>query len=132
MVSSPYGREGGCRPAWEAMQSHPFLNFHRAAEAAGYPALLIVSAVCLGLVVAPIALLGLTQAGWTLVLALLSLTVAVAILAGAIDAAFSDYGEPVGQPQNQDLEAPGERDAVAPLPRRLPVTRQAGQDRRAA
>src|SRR5918995_5351667 len=51
-----------------AMRGNPLLNFHRAAEAAGYPALLIVSAVCLGLVVAPVALLGLTEAGWGLAL----------------------------------------------------------------
>jgi hypothetical protein len=114
------------------MRGNPFLNFHRAAEDAGYPALLIVSAVCLGLVVVPIALLGLTQAGWVLALALLSLIGALAVLAGAITAAFSDYGEPVEEPQNLNVEAPGERDPVAPLPRRLPATRQAGQDRRAA
>jgi len=76
------------------MRGNPFLNFHRAAEAAGYPALLIVSLVCLGLVVAPVALLGLTEAGWVFAIALLSLIAAVAILAGAIDAAMSDYGEP--------------------------------------
>jgi hypothetical protein len=115
-----------------AMRGNPFLNFQRAAEDAGYPALLIVSALCLGLVVAPIALLGLTQAIWVLGLALLSLIAAVAVLAGAMDAAFSDYGEPVGEPQKLDVAAPGERDPAAPLPRRLPANRQAGQDRRAA
>jgi hypothetical protein len=77
-----------------AMRGNPFLNFHRAAEVAGYPALLIVSAVCLGLVVAPVALLGLTEAGWGLALALLSLIAALAILAGAIDAAMSGSDEP--------------------------------------
>jgi hypothetical protein len=115
-----------------AMRGNPFFNFQRAAEDAGYPALLIVSALCLGLVVAPIALLGLTQAIWVLGLALLSLIAAVAVLAGAMDAAFSDYGEPVGEPQKLDVAAPGERDPAAPLPRRLPANRQAGQDRRAA
>jgi hypothetical protein len=75
------------------MRGNPFLNFHRSAEAAGYPALLIVSVVCLALVVVPVALLGLTEAGWLLALALLSLVVAVGLLAGAIDAAMSDHGD---------------------------------------
>ena len=48
------------------MRGNPTLNSLRTAEAAGYPALLIVSAICLGLVVAPVALLGLTDAGWVL------------------------------------------------------------------
>ena len=48
------------------MSRNPFLEFHRAAEAAGYPALLIVSMVCLALVVVPVALLGLIEAGWVL------------------------------------------------------------------
>ncbi len=72
----------------------PFLDFHRAAESAGYPALLIASMVCLGLVVAPVGLLAMTQTAWTLALALLSLIGAVALLAGAVVAAFADAGEP--------------------------------------
>jgi hypothetical protein len=40
------------------MRGNPFLDFQRAAEAAAYPALLIVSVVCLALVVTPVALLG--------------------------------------------------------------------------
>jgi hypothetical protein len=72
------------------MRGNPLGNFHRAAEAAGYPALLIVAMACLGLVVAPVALLALTKAGWVLALALLSLALAVFILAGAIGAAFAD------------------------------------------
>jgi hypothetical protein len=45
------------------MRRDHFLDFHRAAEAAGYPALLIVSMVSLGTVVAPLVLLALTGAG---------------------------------------------------------------------
>jgi hypothetical protein len=75
------------------MRGNPFLRFHRRAEAAGYPALLIVSMVCLALVVAPILLLGLTDAGWVLALALLNLIVAIAVLAGAVLAALSDVDE---------------------------------------
>src|SRR5687768_2016242 len=77
------------RASMAAMRRNPFLDFHRAAEAAGYPALLIVSMVSLALVVTPVMLLGLTRAGWVLALALLSLIAAVAILAGAVDAALT-------------------------------------------
>ena len=113
------------------MRGNPFLNFHRAAEAAGYPALLIVSAVCLGLVVAPVALLGLTGADWVLGLALLSLAAAVAILAAAIDAAMSDYGEPAAGRTGESVAAPHEREPVAPLRQRQPSP-QGEQDRAAA
>jgi hypothetical protein len=71
----------------------PLLRFHRGAESAGYPALLIASMVCLGLVVAPIGLLAMTRAAWSLVLALLSLIAAVALLAGTVAAVFADREE---------------------------------------
>jgi hypothetical protein len=113
------------------MRGNPLLNFHRAAEAAGYPALLIVSLVCLGLVVAPVALLGLTGAGWVFALALLSLIAAVAILAGAIDAAMSDYDPPAVGPTEAGAAAHSEREPVTPLSRRRPGP-QDEQDRKAA
>jgi hypothetical protein len=133
-ASAAAGKHGGRSiPDSEAlaMRGNPFLNFHRAAEAAGYPALLIVSAVCLGLVVAPVALLGLTEADWVLALALLSLAAALAILAGAIDAAMSDYGEPPAGRTGVDAAASKEREPVAPLRRRRPSP-QGEQDRKAA
>ena len=74
------------------LRDNPFLDFHRRAEAAGYPALLIVSVVSLALVVTPVLLLGLTRAVWVLALALLNLLLAMALLAGAVLAAMSDYG----------------------------------------
>ena len=114
------------------MRGNPFLNFHRSAEAAGYPALLVVSAVCLGLVVLPIALLALTQAGWVLAFALLSLIAAVAILAGEIDAAFSDYGEPAAGPAGVDAGASDERKPITHLPREQSTSRQAEPVRKAA
>ena len=113
------------------MRGNPLLNFHRTAEAAGYPALLIVSLVCLGLVVAPVALLGLTEARWVFVLALLSLIAAVAILAGAIDAAMSDYEAPPAGRREVDAAAPSDREPVAPLSRHRPSP-QAEQKRKAA
>jgi hypothetical protein len=115
-----------------SMRGNPFLNLHRAAEAAGYPALLIVSVVCLGLVVLPIALLALTQTGWVLALALVSLVAAVAVLAGAIDAAFSDYGEAAHGQSVLGGATPEERDPVAPLPRRQSIIAPTEQDRKAA
>jgi hypothetical protein len=76
------------------MRSDLFLDFHQTAERAGYPALLIVSVVALGLVVAPVALLALTRAVWVLVVAVLSIFGALALLAGEVDAAFADGDEP--------------------------------------
>ena len=115
------------------MSRNPFLEFHRAAEAAGYPALLIVSMVCLALVVVPVALLGLIEAGWVLTLALLSLVAAVAILAAAIDAAMSDADEPARARTSADAAyTPKESDSIASLsPRHAPV-RHSKPDRRAA
>jgi hypothetical protein len=114
------------------MRGNPFLDFHRAAEAAGYPALLIVSVFSLGLVVVPVALLGLTRAVWVLALALLSLIAAVAILAGALDAALSDYDGPAaGRPDVRAARA-DEGEPTVPLARHRPTTGQAGQDRKAA
>jgi hypothetical protein len=81
------------------MRRNPFLDFQLTAERAGYPALLIVSLFCLALVVVPVALLALTKAVWVLVLALLSLSGAIAILAAGIGASFADRGE-------ADLEPP--------------------------
>lgn len=72
------------------MRGKPFLHFQRTAEAAGYPALLIVSCLCLGLVVAPVALLALTRATWVLGLAVLGLIAAISIMAGGVRAAFAD------------------------------------------
>jgi hypothetical protein len=113
------------------MRGNPLRNFHRVAEAAGYPALLIVSMICLGLVVAPVALLGLTEAPWAFALALLSVIAALAILAGAIDAAMAAYDEPATVRREASAAAPGEREPVTPLRRRRPSP-QAEQGRKAA
>ena len=114
------------------MRGNPFLNFHRTAEASGYPALLIVSVVCLALVVTPILLLGLTDAGWVLALALLNLIVAIGVLAGAVLAALSDVDERAAGPASRGVAASDERDPIMPLQRRHQATRHAGEDRRAA
>jgi hypothetical protein len=114
------------------MRGNPLLSFHRSAEAAGYPALLIVSVVCLGLVVVPLALLGLTDAGWVLAVALLNLIVAIAVLAGAVEAAMSDYDEPAAGRAGPGAAAHDGPDPIVPLPRSDPAVPQPGEDRRAA
>jgi hypothetical protein len=115
-----------------AMRGNPFLNFHRAAEASGYPALLIVSAVCLGLVVAAVALLALIPAGWVLALALLSMVVALVVLAGAMDASFSEGNEPPAERTGPRAAAPDERNRVAPLPRPRAPAQEPGEHGKAA
>jgi len=77
-----------------AMRSNPFLDFHRTAEAAGYPAMLIVSMVALAVVVLPVMLLALTRGVWALVLAVLSIFAALSLLAGAFEAAVADADDP--------------------------------------
>jgi hypothetical protein len=76
------------------MSDDPFLRLHRTAEAIGYPALLIVSGLCLGLVVAAVALLALTPGVFALAFAVLNLAGAVAILSGAILATIADVEDP--------------------------------------
>jgi cytochrome bd-type quinol oxidase subunit 2 len=77
-----------------AMQSDPFLDFHRTAEAAGYPAMFVVSMVALAVVVLPVMLLALTRGVWALVLAVLSIFAALGLLAGAFAAAVADADDP--------------------------------------
>jgi hypothetical protein len=68
----------------------PFLHFHRAAEGAGYPALLIVSVVALAVMVAAIALVAIAADGWALALAIVALFACVGLLAGALHGALVD------------------------------------------
>jgi hypothetical protein len=113
------------------MRGNPFLSFHRAAENAGYPALFIVSMVSLAVVVAPVALLGATRAGWALALALMGMIVAVAVLAGAIGAALADGEQPRdgGGPGGAGADEP---DAAVSPQRRATAAPQRANDRRAA
>jgi hypothetical protein len=113
------------------MRRNPFLDFQLAAERAGYPALLIVSLLCLALVVGPVALLALTEAVWVLVLALLSVVGAVAIMTAGIAAAFADRGERDSE-RPQAVPAPDERPQVTPLGRREPPPPADRHDRKAA
>jgi uncharacterized membrane protein YebE (DUF533 family) len=110
------------------MRRDHFLDFHRAAESAGYPALLIVSMVSLGAVVAPLVLLALTGAGWLLGVTLLGLIAALALLAGEFNAAVSD--EPPRR--RMGTATPADGDPIPNPPRREAGTAPDGQDRRAA
>ena len=126
------GRDPRFRPDRPlTMRRNPFLDFQLTAERAGYPALLIVSLVCLALVVVPVALLALTQAVWVLVLALLSLSGAIAILTAGIGAAFADRGEPDMEPP-KSVAAPEERPQVRPLRQSEAPAPRDGHDRKAA
>jgi hypothetical protein len=75
-----------------------FLRFHRAAEAGGNPALLLVTLVALAIIVSAIALLAIIKSSWALAFALMCLIGSVAIVAGGIDALFSDVEEPPAEP----------------------------------
>jgi hypothetical protein len=112
------------------MRRDHFLDFHRAAESAGYPALLIVSMVSLGAVVAPLVLLALTGEGWLLGVTLLGLIAAIALLAEEFNAAVSDGDEPATRRMAATTQADGDR--TPDPPRRDADTRPDGQDRTAA
>ena len=111
------------------MRSDPFLDFHRTTESAGYPAMLIASVFALALVVAPVMLLALTRAVWVLVIAVGSIFVALAVLAGAFGAAVADSDEPAPR---QTAGTPQERGRVTPLAGRERVAEPDRHDRRAA
>jgi hypothetical protein len=99
------------------MRGNPLLNFHRAAEAASYPALLIVSAVSLALVVAPVGLLALVETTGALALSVLGMVLALALLAAELDAALSDANEPAEERLEKDTRgadpAAGQPDSAA-------------------
>ena len=112
------------------MRRDHFLDFHRAAESAGYPAMLIVSVVSLGAVVAPLVLLALTGAGWLLGVTLLGLIAALALLAGEFNAAVSDGDEPPTRRTGAATSADG--NSIPNPSRREADTGPDGQSRRAA
>jgi hypothetical protein len=100
------------------MRDNGFHRFHRAAEAAGYPALLLVSMVSLTTVVVPIVLLALLQTAWSFAVAALGLVAANAILAGAIWAALTDRDDDDAGRASEQTTSPTLDAPVASLPRR--------------
>ena len=96
------------------MSRNPFTHFQRAAEAAGYPALLLVTMASLAIMVNAVVLLALMQSGWAFAVSMLSLIAALALLWGGIDAAFSESD---GPDDGRATRAPGavERGEVVAL-----------------
>jgi cytochrome bd-type quinol oxidase subunit 2 len=90
------------------MPRNPLLYFHHSAEAAGYPAMLIVSAVALAIALGGIFTVVATDAAWSVGFAMLCVLVAVATLGAAIYAALSE-NEATGKP---------EAASVIPLPQK--------------
>jgi hypothetical protein len=113
------------------MGDNGFLRFHRAAEAGGYPALLLVSMVSLTTVVVPVVLLALMQAAWSFVVAVLGLVVACVILAAAILAALADGDDDGAEGAGEQASSPT-LEAPVPLPRRDPATSPLRPGRKAA
>ena len=127
-------RKHGRRPVPDrdrrSMRNDPFLDFHQTAERARYPALLIVSMFALALVVGAVVLLAMTGAVWALLIAVLSIFVALGVLAGGVEAAFADGDEPAKAGTGSGTSA--EREPAARLPRQEPAARAHVNDRRAA
>jgi fatty acid desaturase len=96
------------------MSRNPFTHFQRAAEAGGYPALLLVTMASLAIMVNAVVLLALMQSGWAFAVSMLSLIAALALLWGGIDAAFSESD---GAGDGKAIRAPAaaERGEVVPL-----------------
>jgi hypothetical protein len=113
------------------MRPNPFIRFHRAAEAAGYPALLVETVFALAIVVAAVALLAMVDAAWVFAMAMLSLGVAVGLMSAAMMAALSDDQEPAAERAGAQA-TPAKPEAVVPLPRREPASRQRSAERKAA
>jgi hypothetical protein len=114
-----------------AMRPNPFIRFNRAAEAAGYPALLVEILFAMVIMVAGVALLAMMEAAWAFAWAMLSLVVAIAIISAAMMAALSDDEEPAAERAGA-RSTPAESEAVVPLPRREPASRQRPAERKAA
>ena len=114
------------------MRPNPFIRFNRAAEAAGYPALLFEAVLALAIMVAAVVLLALIEAAWALAWAMLSLVVAIAIISAAMMAAFSDEDEEPTAERGAARSTSQEPEAVVPLPQREPTGRQRPPDQKAA
>jgi hypothetical protein len=98
------------------MSRNPLTAFQRAAEAAGYPALLFVTIACLVIIVDAIVLLAVMQSGWAFAWSMLSLIVALALLWGGFDAALADDGDDADDAGATPTPAAVERGEVVALP----------------
>ena len=76
------------------LRPNPFLRFHRAAEAAAFPALLIVSLTALLVVLSGLLLLATVGGTAAFAVAMLTFGAGVALEAGGVLAALSDDEDP--------------------------------------
>jgi hypothetical protein len=91
------------------MSGNPFNHFQRAAEAAGYPALLLVTMASLAIMVDAVVLLAVMQSGWAFAVSMLSLIAALALLWGGINASFSesdDADDGVAMREDRHVKSP--------------------------
>jgi threonine/homoserine/homoserine lactone efflux protein len=95
------------------MSRNPLTRFQRAAEAAGYPALLLVTMACLAIMVNAVVLLALMQSGWAFAVSMLSLIAALALLWAGIEASFSDADDADADRATQRPAAPERGEVVA-------------------
>jgi hypothetical protein len=114
------------------MRPNAFIRFNRAAEAAGYPALLVETLFAMVIMVAAVALLAMMEAAWAFAWAMLSLVVAIAIISAAMMAALSDEDEEPAAERVAAESTSHEPETVVPLPQREPRGRQRPPDRKAA
>jgi hypothetical protein len=114
------------------MRPNPFIRFNRAAEAAGYSALLVETVFALAIVVSAVALLAMMGSAWAFAMAMLSLVVAVAIMSAAMMAALSDDDEEPAGERVAARSTSHEPEAVVPLPQREAAGRQHPTERKAA
>jgi hypothetical protein len=110
--------------------NNPLVLSHRAAEAAGYPALLLLTLLCLTLTVVAIALVGMIETVWALVWAVLTMLAAAVILTVGTYVTLDDDEEPVAEGTIARSWS-SEPEAVVPLPRD-PARPQQSSERKAA
>jgi hypothetical protein len=110
--------------------NNPLVLSHRAAEAAGWPALLILTLVCLGVTVAAIALIGLIETVWALVWAALTMLAAAGTLVVGTYVTMADDDESVAEETIARSSSP-EPEAAVPL-RRDPAHQPQSPERKAA
>jgi membrane protein implicated in regulation of membrane protease activity len=96
------------------MSRNPVTHFQRAAEAAGYPALLLVTMAAAAIMVNAVVVLALMQSGWAFAVSLLSLIAALSLLWGGFNTAFTESD---GAGDGEAIRAPAaaERGEVVPL-----------------
>jgi hypothetical protein len=110
--------------------TNPLVLSHRRAEAAGYPALLLLTLLCLSLAVVAIALIGVIETVWALVWAVLTMLAAAGVLTVGTYVTLDDDEVPVAEGTIARSSA-SDPEAAVPL-RRDPAHQQQSSERQAA